>query len=89
MVEGTIYRYPSRIARRDLPKIFGKWQNLWTWHRRRAAEGTWGALHAAFTTHSAKNNKVDLTVSSDSRPPPATIISCVTIGLGELHESVG
>src|SRR6202008_1962155 len=29
------------LAWRDVPAEFGKWQTIWTWHRRMSAEGTW------------------------------------------------
>ena len=44
MVEGIIYRYRCGIAWRDLPETFGKWQTVWTWHRRMSADGTWDAV---------------------------------------------
>ena len=59
MIEGIIYRYRTGIAWRDLPEIFGKWQTVWTWHRRLAADGTWDAILQALTVHAAKNDKVD------------------------------
>src|SRR5699024_9919971 len=51
MIEGIIYRYRTGIAWRDLPETFGKWQTVWTWHRRLAADGTWDAIHQALTAH--------------------------------------
>ena len=66
MVEGIIYRYRTGIAWRDLPETFGKWQTVWTCHRRLASDGTWDGIHSALTAHAAKNNKVDFTVSVDS-----------------------
>jgi transposase len=41
MVEGIIYRYRCGLTWRDVPAVFGPWQTIWTWHRRRAHEGTW------------------------------------------------
>ncbi|MBU8580028.1 IS5 family transposase [Brevibacterium luteolum] len=66
MIEGIIYRYRTGIAWRDLPETFGKWQTVWTWHRRLASDGTWDAIHQALTDFAAKNDKVDFTVSVDS-----------------------
>jgi transposase len=34
MVEGILYRNRTGIAWRDLPGNVGKWQTVWTWHRR-------------------------------------------------------
>ncbi|WHS29038.1 IS5 family transposase [Auritidibacter ignavus] len=66
MIEGIIYRYRTGIAWRDLPETFGKWQTVWTWHRRLASDGTWDAIHQALTDFAVKNDKVDFTVSVDS-----------------------
>lgn len=91
MIEGIIYRYRTGIAWRDLPETFGKWQTVWTWHRRLAGDGTWDVIHSALTAHAAKMNKVDLTVSVDSTiaraHQHATNIKRVKKGLVELHES--
>lgn len=67
MIEGIIYRYRTGIAWRDLPETFGKWQTVWTWHRRLAADGSWDAIHQALTAHAAKNDKVDFTAQSTPR----------------------
>jgi transposase len=91
MIEGIIYRYRTGIAWRDLPETFGKWQTVWTWHRRLAADGSWDAIHQALTAHAAKNDKVDFTVSVDSTiaraHQHATNISRVKKGLVELQGS--
>lgn len=91
VVEGIIYRYRTGIAWRDLPETFGKWQTVWTWHRRLAADGSWDAIHQALTAHAAKNDKVDFTVSVDSTiaraHQHATNISRVKKGLVELQGS--
>jgi len=91
MIEGIIYRYRTGIAWRDLPEAFGKWQTVWTWHRRLAADGTWDDIHQALTAHAAKNDKVDFTVSVDSTiaraHQHATNISRVKKGLVELQGS--
>ena len=91
MIEGIIYRYRTGIAWRDLPETFGKWQTVWTWHRRLASDGTWDAIHQALTDFAAKNDKVDFTVSVDSTiaraHQNATNISRVKKGLVELQGS--
>ena len=89
MIVGIIYRYRTGIAWRDLPETFGKWQTVWTWHRRPAAEGTWDAIHQALTAHTAKSGKVNFTVSIDSTiayaHQHATNIERVKKRLVELH----
>src|SRR5699024_2986422 len=91
MIEGIIYRYRTGIAWRDLPETFGKWQTVWTWHRRLAADGNWDAIHQALTAHPAKNDKADFTVSVASTiaraHQHATNISRVKKGLVELQGS--
>src|SRR5699024_1780468 len=91
MIEGIIYRYRTGIAWRDLPETFGKWQTVWTWHRRLAADGTWDAIHQALTAFAAQNDKVDFTVSVDSTiaraHQHATNISRIKKGLVELQGS--
>ncbi len=93
MIEGIIYRYRTGIAWRDLPVTFCRWQTVWTWHRRLAADGTWDAIHQALTAYAAQNDKVDFTVSVDSTiaraHQHATNISRVKKGLVELQGSAG
>lgn len=93
MIEGIIYRYRTGIAWRDLPETFSKWQTVWTWHRRLAADGTWDAIHQALTAFATQNDRVDFTVSVDSTiaraHQHATNISRVKKGLVELQGSAG
>ena len=74
MIEGIIYRYRTGIAWRDLPETFGKWQTVWTWHRRLASDGTWDAIHQALTDFAAKNDKVDFTAVSYTHLTLPTIL---------------
>ena len=89
MVEGIIYRYRCGIAWRDLPETFGKWQTVWTWHRRMAGDGTWGTALARLTAHAA--GQLDWSLSVDSTiaraHQHATNITRLKKGLVELHES--
>jgi transposase len=93
MVEGIIYRYRTGIAWRDLPETFGKWQTVWTWHRRLAADGTSRMPSTSlWAVHAAKNDKVELhrlpVDSTIARAHQhATNISRVKKGLVELQGS--
>lgn len=91
MVEGIIYRYRCGIAWRDLPEVFGKWQTVWTWHRRMAAEGTWDTVLARLTAHADASGQIDWSLSVDSTiaraHQHATNITRLKKGLVELHET--
>lgn len=66
MIEGIIYRYRAGIAWRDLPECFGKWQTVWTWHRRLATDHTWDAIQDALTAEADAAGLIDWSVSVDS-----------------------
>lgn len=91
MVEGIVYRYPTGIAWRDLPPMFGPWQTVWKWHRRMAGDGTWDRVHALLLARADAAGKVDWSVSVDSTiaraHQHATNINRTTGGFVELHES--
>src|SRR5690625_7399026 len=91
MIEGIIYRYRTGIAWRDLPETFGKWQTVWTWHRRLAGDGTRDVIHPALTAHAAKMHKVDLSVpvacTIARAHQHATNAKRGKKGLDELHEA--
>lgn len=91
MVEGIIYRYRCGIAWRDLPETFGKWQTVWTWHRRMAGDGTWDTALARLAAHADAAGQLDWSLSVDSTiaraHQHATNITRLKKGLVELHES--
>ena len=91
VVEGIIYRYRCGIAWRDLPETFGKWQTVWTWHRRMAGDGTWDTALARLTAHADAAGQLDWSLSVDSTiaraHQHATNITRLKKGLVELHES--
>ena len=62
-IEGITFG--TGIAWHELPKTVGKWQIMWTWHRRIAFDNTGDVFHSALTAHAARNNKVGFTVSVD------------------------
>lgn len=66
MVEAIICRYRCGIAWRDLPKVFGPWQTVWTWHRRMAEEGTWDTVLATLTAAADAEGLIDWSVAVDS-----------------------
>lgn len=52
LVEGTVYRYRTGIAWRDLPcDQYGPWQTVWKRHRRYAADGTRDKVLAELLKH--------------------------------------
>ena len=91
VVEGIIYRYRCGIAWRDLPETFGKWQTVWTWHRRMADDGTWDTALARLTAHADAAGQLDWSLSVDSTiaraHQHATNITRLKKGFVELHES--
>lgn len=91
MVEAIIYRYRCGIAWRDLPKVYGPWQTVWTWHRRLAEEGTWDTVLATLTAAADAEGLIDWSVSVDSTiaraHQHATNITRHTGGWIELQES--
>ena len=44
VVEGSVFRYRTGVAWRDLPERFGPWQTGWKRHHRFTADGTWDML---------------------------------------------
>lgn len=91
MIEGIIYRYRAGIAWRDLPECFGKWQTVWTWHRRLATDHTWDAIQDALTAEADAAGLIDWSVSVDSTiaraHQHATNVTRLKKGLVELQES--
>lgn len=91
MVEGTFYRYRCGIAWRDLPKTFGPWQTVRTWHRRLSSNGTWEKILATLTAQADAEGLIDWTVPVDSTAARAhqhgTNATRHTGGWIELHES--
>jgi transposase len=92
VVEAIVYRYRCGIAWRDLPKVFGPWQTVWTWHRRMAADGTWDEVLARLTAQADAAGVLDWSVAVDSTiaraHQHATNITCHTGGWVELQQSV-
>jgi transposase len=90
MVEGIIYRYRCGIAWRDLPKVFGPWQTVWTWHRRMAGDGTWDHVLSLLHAQAEREGLIDWRVSVDSTiaraHQHATNTRRDTGGWIELHE---
>jgi putative transposase len=66
MVEAIIYRYRYGLAWRDLPKVFGPWQTVWTWHRRVAADGSWDEALTAVTAQADAAGALNWSVAVDS-----------------------
>lgn len=91
MVEGIIYRYRCGLAWRDVPAVFGKWQTIWTWHRRMAAEGTWDVALRRLLSAADAAGRIGWSVSVDSTivraHQHATNITRHSGGWVELHES--
>lgn len=70
MVEGSFIRIGAgSIAGRDLPEVFGPWQTVWTWHRRRAVEGLRDTALAAATSAAASRQAGGLV----GHPPPESM----------------
>jgi transposase len=93
MVEGIIYRYRCGLTWRDVPAVFGKWQTIWTWHRRLAREGTWDVVLRRLLAAADADGQIDWAVSVDSTIARAhqhsTNITRLAGGWVELHESAG
>ena len=91
MVEGIIYRYRCGIAWRDVPEVFGRWQTIWTWHRRMSGDGTWDRVLARLLAAADEAGVIDWAVSVDSTiaraHQHATNITRDTGGWVELQES--
>lgn len=91
MVEGIIYRYRCGIAWRDVPRVFGPWQTIWTWHRRMSAAGTWDTVLARLPAAAEGAVVIDWAVAVDSTIARAhqlaTNITRDAGGWVELHES--
>lgn len=67
VVEGIIYRYPTGIPWRDLPREeFGPWQTVWKRHRRFAGDGTWDRVLTTLPAQADAAGLVDWTVSVGS-----------------------
>ncbi|ORM16161.1 transposase [Prescottella equi] len=93
MVKGVVYWYRCGIAWRDVPKVFGPWQRIWTWHRRLADDGTWDRVLQRLLTAADASGKIDLAVSLDSTiaraHQHASNTTRHTGGWVELRESFG
>ena len=67
VVEGTIYRYRTGIARHDLPRTeFGPWQTVWKRHRRYAGDGTWDRALQLLLLEADAVGAIDWDVSVDA-----------------------
>lgn len=51
MVEVIARHYRCGIPWRDLPKVDGPWQTVWTWCRHTVEEGTWDPMLTMLTPH--------------------------------------
>lgn len=86
-------RYRCGIARRDVPKAFGPWQTMSTWHRQMSADGSWDRVPARLLATADGAGAIDWAMSVDSTiacaHQQATNITRRTRGWVELHESAG
>lgn len=46
--------------------MFGKWQTVWTWHRRLAKEGTWDLIQDRLLAQADAEGLIDWSLSVDS-----------------------
>lgn len=73
------------------PRSTGPGREVWTWHRRLAAEGTWDTMLAKLTAAADAEGLIDWSASMDSTiaraHQHATNITRLTGGWVELQES--
>jgi hypothetical protein len=57
-----------------LPKAFGPWQTVWTWHRRMAGDGTWDHVLSLLHAQAEREGFIDWegVGGLDHRPRPPT-----------------
>ena len=66
VLEGTVFRYRTGCAWRDVPERFGPWQTLWKRHARFSRDGTWDRVLGQLLTEADAAGQVDWQLSVDS-----------------------
>ncbi|MBN0038833.1 transposase [Cellulosimicrobium cellulans] len=77
VVEGTVHRYRTGVAWRDLPERFGPWQTVWKRHARFSRDETWDKILTALQARADANGgrsrgglstKIHAAVDGNGRP---------------------